>query len=185
MRYGILIREVMTRRPVTTSPDVAVYDAVKKMVRSRVGSILVVDGKKLLGILTYGDVMKRLILANKSAKRTKVKDIMTKRCVTIEPWEDIEEALKLMYEKDVKRIPVVEDGKLVGLVTIKDILKVEPSVMDVLYEKIRVREPSHKPMFGGVRYSAGVCEICGNYSDKLIFKNGMWVCPKCAEAMEK
>ncbi|RLG16507.1 hypothetical protein DRN62_03495 [Nanoarchaeota archaeon] len=185
MKYGILAREVMTRKPITISPDATVYDAVKKMVRNRVGSVLVVEGKKLLGILTYGDVMKRIILAGKSPKRTKVSKVMTKRCICVEPWDDLYDVVRVMYEKDVKRLPVVEDGKLVGLVTIKDIIRVEPHVLDVLIEKIRVREPERKPLFRGHEYNAGVCEICGNYSDKLEFKGGMWVCPKCSEEMEK
>ena len=123
MTYNILAREVMTLKPVTTSPEKTVYLTLKKMVKYNVGSILVVDKKNnLLGVFTEKDIMKRILLAGKDPKKTKIKDVMTKRVITIGPWEDISEIITLFNEKKIRRIPVVDGKKLVGVISRGDIM---------------------------------------------------------------
>ena len=185
MTYNILVREVMTLRPVLVYPDAIVYSTVKKMVSSGVGSVVVVDSKtkKLMGIFTEKDVMKRVILSGKDPKKTKVKDVMTKSVQTIGPWEDMKKATDLMISKNLRRLPVVDNGKLVGIVTHKDMLRVEPTIIDALVERLNIREPGRKPLFSGKQVRSGICEVCSNYSDKLVFSEGMWICEPCLDSL--
>jgi len=185
MVYNILVREVMTLKPVTISSEKTIYSAARKMEKQNVGSILITENKKLIGILTERDVIKRVLLSGMNAKKTRVMDVMTKRLKTVGPWEDIQEVVEIFNKKGLRRVPVVADGKLVGLVTSKDLLRVEPRIIDALLERLSVREPGRKPLFSGKNMQAGVCEICSNYSDKLVFSEGMWTCEKCFDSLHQ
>ncbi len=185
MAYGILVREVMTHHPVVIDVNKSVLDAVKKMLKSGVGSVIVIDKEKVVrGIFTEKDVIARVVAKKKDPEKTKIKQVMTKKPVVINQWLDLEEVAEIMNKKNVRRLPVVEKGKLIGLITEKDMLKVEPQIIDVLKEKMRIREPELKPILRGKRREAGICEVCSNYSDHLEYYNGMWVCEACLEEME-
>ncbi|MEM5861009.1 MAG: CBS domain-containing protein [Candidatus Aenigmatarchaeota archaeon] len=102
---------------------------------------------------------------------------MSKRLIKISPEKTLEDAARLMNENKIEKLLVYENGKPVGIISITDILRVEPELFDILIEKLRQTLPTireNEPLFG-------VCENCGNYSDSLIEVNGIYICPKCAE----
>jgi CBS domain-containing protein len=182
MAYGILVREVMTHRPTVISEDKTVMDAIRKMLKEGVGSIVVVDSSKnLRGIFTEKDVLLKIVSKSLDPKKIPIKKVMTTKLYTIDPWLDLENAAEIMNKRNVRRLPVVEGTKLVGMITIKDMLRTEPQIIDVLKEKLMVREPETKPIFDERRYESGVCEVCSNYSDKLQYSEGMWLCESCLE----
>ena len=143
MKTGIKVADLMTRDFVSCSPETSVLEAVKKMCKARVGSILVKKDNRVVGIMTERDVL--FALSKKHDLRgVKVKDIMTKRLVTISPTKDIYDAILLMKKKYKRRLPVVEGKEVVGLITVRDIIKVYPSLFDVWAEAIRIKEETEK-----------------------------------------
>ena len=118
------IHDLMTSNPSTIEPDKTVADAAKLMRDEDAGLIPIVEGKKLAGTITDRDIAIRVVAEGKDQQSTTVRDVMTSRLVTVDPDQDLDEALRLMAEHQVRRLPVVEeDGKLVGIVAQADIAK--------------------------------------------------------------
>jgi signal-transduction protein with cAMP-binding, CBS, and nucleotidyltransferase domain len=141
VRYGIRVREIMTRNPISVSMEDSIGAAAKLMKEHGIGSLIVLDSeKKLVGIITEGDIMKKAFLKNKPTK-TKIKYIMTKDVITIHPDDDLYHVSHLMNQKNIRKLPVVEGRNVVGYLTEKDLLKIEPGIMDVLIEKLKVKHP--------------------------------------------
>lgn len=132
----------MSRKPIGIDIDASIASAAKIMEKNNISGLIVWDKeKKLAGIITEGDLIRRAFLKKKSPTRTKVKEIMTKKVITVGPDDDIYKLVQLMNQKGIRKIPVVEDKKVVGYVTEKDLLKVEPELLDVLIEKLKVKCP--------------------------------------------
>jgi CBS domain-containing protein len=104
-------------------PTFTVADAVAEMNRHRVGSVLVIDGGRLVGIFTERDVLRRVVGAGIDPKRSLVADVMTAGVITISPDASIEETMVLFTEKRCRHLPVVDNGRLVGTISIGDITR--------------------------------------------------------------
>jgi CBS domain-containing protein len=104
-------------------PSVTVADAVAEMNRHRVGSILVIDAGRLVGIFTERDVLRRVVGAGLDPTRTLVSDVMTANVITIAPEASIEDTMIIFTEKRCRHLPVVDDGELVGAISIGDITR--------------------------------------------------------------
>jgi CBS domain-containing protein len=105
------------------SPDVSVAEATKDMDRHHVGAILVIDGGRIAGIFTERDVLSRVVAAGVDPKTTPVKAVMTRDPITVPSSTTVEEVMTLFTNKRFRHLPVVDDGRLVGLVSIGDILR--------------------------------------------------------------
>jgi CBS domain-containing protein len=118
------VRELMTRDPSTVDTGSSAVDAARVMRDEDVGLIPIVESDRLVGTVTDRDIAVRLVAEGKSPKKTRVADIASRELVTIDPDQDVEEAMRLMAKHQVRRLPVVEDdGKLVGIVAQADIAK--------------------------------------------------------------
>ena len=160
MKTGVKVGDAMTKAPVIVQPDMSLQEVAKLMLRQKVGGVLVAKAGKLEGIITEKDIVEKLVATNKSAKNTKAKDIMSRKLYTIDPNKDIEDAIIAMRDNDVRRLPVVHDHRLVGILTIKDILAIEPQLFEMMVEKLKLREETFKPTYLRLKY--GHCENCGN-----------------------
>ncbi len=169
----ITVEDAMTKKLVKVCPDDSVIDVAKKMYEKDIGSMLVCDDKKLIGLITSEDLVKRIIVPNKDANKLKAKDVMSKSLVTTSSDEDLAEAIRIMIDKGVQRLPVVDGQKLVGILTDGDILRMAPHLVESLVE-------SKKDKDAGME--GDLCEVCGNYSDGLKKINGQWICEECYEA---
>jgi signal-transduction protein with cAMP-binding, CBS, and nucleotidyltransferase domain len=107
-----------------------------------------------------------------------VEDVMQTKIITLNPHQDMYDALQLMKKYNIRTLPVVEDGKLKGLLTLKDILKIQPTLFEVIAEKIELREESRKPI-NRIIEKEGICQLCGSYSEEVIEEDSALVCPKC------
>lgn len=121
------VSEIMTSDVITTTPEVDVVYAFEKLMEFKISSLPVVDGDKLIGIITATDVGHNLIL-DKYELGTKVEEIMIKDVVTISPDDTIETAIKVMKDSNpgsgiLNQLPIVEDGKLIGIVSDGDIIQ--------------------------------------------------------------
>jgi|ERR1051326_7664562 len=118
------IRDLMAENPCAIDADKPVAYAATMMRDEDVGIAPVVEGRKLVGMLTDRDIATRIVAEGKDPQSTKVRDVMTTRLVTIDPDQEIDEAMRLMAEHQVRRLPIVEeDGRLIGVVAQADIAK--------------------------------------------------------------
>lgn len=107
----------------TISREASVLDAVHEMNRLRIGSIVVLDGERLAGIFTERDVLQRVVAEGKSPSETLVADVMTEEVETITPQTTVEEAMRAMTVRRHRHLPVMDDGKMVRLVSIGDVTR--------------------------------------------------------------
>lgn len=120
------IRSVMQRdKMLTAAPETTVSDAAKLMVDSSIGAIVVVEQGSLIGIFTERDAVFRVVAQGRDAQTTRLSDVMTPAPVTVDPDRTFGYALQLMHEHGFRHVPVVEDGKLVGIVSSRDALDPE------------------------------------------------------------
>jgi len=105
------------------SPDATVLDALKLMADKNIGAVLVIDHGNLVGILSERDYARKVILKGKSSKDTPVREIMTDKVVCVRPDQTVEECMALMTGKHIRHLPVLEDGQLVGVISIGDAVK--------------------------------------------------------------
>ena len=115
------VREIMTIEVATAQPDSTLEEVASMMKAEDAGAIPVLDEDELVGIITDRDIVVRCIAEGRDATETNVEDILTEDLTTIEPDADVEEAARLMSERQIRRLPVVEDGMLVGVVSLGDI----------------------------------------------------------------
>jgi len=125
------LRKIMIEKVVTIEPSATIRQAAELMNLHEIGCVLVVDHEKPVGILTERDMLKRIICESRSPNTTKVISMMTKPLVTASPDMHAGDAAKLMFERNIKKLPVVENGRLVGLVTLTDLLR-SPGLLDFL-----------------------------------------------------
>ena len=118
------IREVMTSNPSTVSADQNVSDAARIMKSEDAGIVPIVEGDRLIGTITDRDIAIRVVAEGRDPQSTRVTEVASKDIVTIDPQQDLDEALRLMARHQVRRLPVVEeDGRLVGIVAQADVAR--------------------------------------------------------------
>jgi CBS domain-containing protein len=107
----------------TIKPDATVYEALELMAGKNIGAVPVLDGAKLLGILSERDYTRKVMLKGKSSKQTPVQEIMSKHVVAVDPADTVGDCMRLMTEKRMRHLPVLENGKLVGILSIGDLVR--------------------------------------------------------------
>ncbi|HMG94639.1 MAG TPA: CBS domain-containing protein [Chryseolinea sp.] len=106
----------------SVEPTVMVYRAIELMCEKNIGGLLIVENGKLVGIFTERDYARKLILKGKSSKDTPIKDLMTSNLVTVTPETSIDDCMRVMTGRKIRHLPVLENGKLVGLISIGDVV---------------------------------------------------------------
>ena len=104
-------------------PDACVYDAIEIMADKYVGALMVVSEGELIGVVSERDYARKVILQGKSSKETQVKEIMTSPAIFVTPEQTVEDGMRIMTDKHIRHLPVVEDGILLGVVSIGDLVK--------------------------------------------------------------
>jgi CBS domain-containing protein len=140
MAEFLMVRDVMTKSVKTVQTGSTVREAVQKMNKFDIGSIVVMDNKRPVGIITERDILRKIVEQGIDPSVVKANDIMSYPLITAEPDQSIEEAARLMAKKGIKKLPVVEDGRLVGIVTSMDIMKAAPKLMSLFQEIIQARK---------------------------------------------
>jgi len=107
----------------TIGPEATVYDAVKLMAEKGIGGLLVTEGERIAGIVTERDYARKIILMGRSSKETRVRDIMTAKVLYVRPDQTSEECMAIMTQSRVRHLPVLDGDKLVGLLSIGDLVK--------------------------------------------------------------
>ncbi len=181
MEIEIPVRDIMTRPVITAEAELNIFSAAKRMATANVGSLIVVSKKKPIGILTERDLVRKIVAQAADPKSVKVSEIMSTPIVTISPDASLREAAGLMLKSGLKRLPVISDGKLVGIITDTDLVSGSSvGLSDILSDLIEMhRESVH---FQEAReMESGICEVCGQLSDSLKSVNGELLCWSCRE----
>jgi len=103
--------------------SISVYDAIKVMGEKNVGAILIIEDDQLKGILSERDYARKIVLQGKSSKNTLVNEIMVSKVVTVQPTDDLDYCMELMISRRIRHLPVIENDKVIGLVSIGDVVK--------------------------------------------------------------
>jgi CBS domain-containing protein len=105
------------------APDSSVYDAMKLMAEKGIGALMVIDGEKVVGILSERDYARKVILQGRASRTTQAREIMTGHVLYAQPEQNIEECMALMTDKRIRHLPVYEEGRLIGVISIGDLVK--------------------------------------------------------------
>ena len=120
----------------TITPDTSVFEALKRMADRNVGALLVVEGEKLAGIFSERDYARKVILKGKASREIPVDEIMSTRVVFVRPNQTIDECMALMTEKRIRHLPVLQSGKLIGLISIGDVVKTVISEQEFIIHQL-------------------------------------------------
>ncbi|MFH1590785.1 MAG: CBS domain-containing protein [archaeon] len=153
MQTGLKVGDAMTKSPIIVRADSTLVECAKIMASNHVGALVVQANGKPEGVLTEQDIVRGAIATGKDPASTEAGAIVEKKLLTISPDEDIYDALVVMRDANIRHLPVVNEDKMIGLLTLKDILKIQPQLFDLLVEKFEIREESDKPIFYRDRHS--------------------------------
>lgn len=184
-RYGsetttrVPVRDIMTGPVICSTLNDSIENVARKMRRKRVGSIVIVKNGSPAGIVYDRDIVTIGVASEADLGKKKARDLM-QELHTIEDDADIVDATKLFKKHNVKRLGVMDQKKLVGVISISDVIAVEPNLVDVLLEKATI-----------IRYDLGLprreanisgyCDSCEEWSDYLQYSEGSFVCEQCRE----
>lgn len=121
----------------SVEPDESVFRALERMAEKNVGALMVVDGDDLVGMFSERDYARKVILRGRASRDTAVREIMSERVVTVSPEKTVADCMVLMTENRIRHLPVVEDGRTVGLVSIGDVVKAIISEQSFLIDQLQ------------------------------------------------
>ncbi len=124
----MLVKEIMTKQVITIDANASVFDACNIYKDKKVGSLVVTKGKTCVGIVTERDLIERTICLHRNAKKTKILEIMSKDIKVVNALDTVENALEILIEYKIKKLPVVSAEKVIGIITITDIAKARPDL---------------------------------------------------------
>jgi len=172
------VSDIMSRPPVTASENDNAATVSKLMLKHDIGCVIVEDKSgRPTGIITERDIVQRVAAKDVLSSQVKAVEVMSRPIVTISPTVSVNEAAKVMNHRKIRRLAVIENGKVVGVLTQKDILNVTPTLIDLIYEKSKIGKlESPRRRSGTVE---GYCDECETWSENLVQRDGVFVCPDC------
>jgi signal-transduction protein with cAMP-binding, CBS, and nucleotidyltransferase domain len=133
----VRLRDIMVSPVLITKKNAKISEAASTMCANNIGSIIVVDNdEKPVGMVTERDMLRKIIMTSRNPKQTSISQIMSTPLVTGDPDMDVEHAARFMLQKDVKRLPIVEEGKMIGIVTFTDIIRAQPQIVIALEKSL-------------------------------------------------
>lgn len=189
MKIGVKVGDIMTRNFVSVKPDTNIIDCAKLMIKNRVGSLVLKEDKKLMGLLIERDIIWAMTKkAVEELKKIKAEDLANKKIVSIKPSADLYDALQKMRKSKYRWLPVVVKGNVIGFLTLKDILRIEPGLFEIAHSQgaFQIREEDEKLRRKTRRWNResreDICEECGDFN-LLQETDGRLICESCMEKM--
>ena len=140
MKIYDTVREIIKRKGQdvwSVSPESTVYQAIEIMADKHIGALLVLAGGKLVGIISERDYARKVILRGKSSKETRVREIMTSPVIFVQPQDSVDECMKIITENHIRHLPVLEDEKVVGVISIGDVVNWIISAQDHTIQQLQ------------------------------------------------
>ncbi len=181
MDTKVTVHDAMTSNVLTVGPKTTVADAALLMTRYRIGSLIVRSNSEPEGLITESDIISKVVSRDIKASDITIGEIMSKNLISIPPGSELNEAARIMAKNNIRRLPVVNNGILVGILTSSDVLMVSPELTEILVEHARMQ--SQNGYLAGENSLSGVCEVCGNFMDDLEEVDGKFLCEDCKEDM--
>lgn len=181
----ISVAEVMNKSVIVMDINSEIPAVAKEMVNRDAGSVIITENGKAMGIITERDIVKNIITEDRKPSEVKAKEILSTPLITIEPEANIVKASEIMLKANIKRLPVLEQGIVIGVVSNTDILMVTPGLNTILKDLIDMNReallsiPSIEEI--SEEFSTGVCESCETYSFDLKFVDGRYLCGNCRQ----
>lgn len=129
---SLKVEDVMVEDVITIEPDATVKKAVSLMNENEIGCLIVVKQGKAIGIVTERDMLSRVLALGRDPERTRVSEVMSAPLVVADPKMELEAAARLMFKMKVKKLPVVSENELVGLITLTDVARFQPQIIKIL-----------------------------------------------------
>lgn len=177
----VLVKDVMSSPVLTIDFKKNARDAGKLMRKHRKGFLVITENNKPAGVLSESNLIEEVVNKNVRADRIKLKDLMHEPIIAVDPEDDILTASRKMKENNVHRLPVVSNGKLLGVLSLTDIAKTSPEMLDLLEYRIKMKE---RPFGIKEKTTLGICDSCDNYSEGLQLVEDQWLCEDCREERE-
>ena len=177
----VLIKDVMSAPVLTIDIKKTARDAGKLMRKHRKGFLVVIEKSMPAGVISESDLIEEVICKNTKAEKVKLEDMMHEPIIAVEPEDDILTASRKMKENNVHRLPVVLNGHVVGVISLTDIARTSPEMLDLLEYRLKMKE---KPFKIKEKNTLGICDSCDNYSDDLRIIEDEWLCEDCREERE-
>lgn len=177
MTTRVLVRDIMNSPVVSASPNDTIHDIAKKMKEENIGSIVIMENDKPVGIVTDWDIVTKAIVNDSKPSLIKAKDVM-KEIYTIESEESITEAARLLRKHNIKRLGVVYKNRLAGIISSSDVIAVTPDLVEIVSEKAAIIRGE----LGIARPASnvsGYCDECSEWSDLLQYDEGTFICEVC------
>lgn len=174
---GVPIKEAMRYNPTTIGVEATVAKAAEKMCREDVGSCIVLQNNLPKGIITEVDINCKVVARDKRPSELHVSEVMSAPLITIDVDKTVGDAAHMMVNNKVRRLPVVDGEKVVGLVTVRDILSISNEMNEIMSELIKVNNNYEKSVPDDS--STGICDSCGSMSDDLEVYDGRMLCSTC------
>ena len=175
MTTRVLVRDIMNSPVISASTEANIKDVAIKMKEEKIGSIVIMDKEKTLGIVTDWDIVSNAVVKDIKPSLLNASDIM-QPLHTIEGEEGVTEAARILRKHNIKRLGVVYKNRLVGIISASDVIAVTPDLVDVISEKSALIRGETGRSMGNV---SGYCDECGEWSDLLQYEEGTFTCEEC------
>lgn len=180
----IAVGDVMTRSFISAHPTASLHECAKIIAHNKINTLPLVHERKLVGILNARDILWAITKkANLDLRKVKAMDIAIRKVAVIKPSADINQAIAKMRELNFRTLPVLSKGKIIGVVTLKDILRIEPELYSKIGELVEIREEERKLKESNLEWPLeGLCDNCGSFSDLLKVHDRL-LCYDCREEL--
>ncbi len=178
------VRDIMAVNVVTMPPDESVLEVAKLMKKMDIGSIIIADIDKPIGIITESDIVRRVTAEELDPKNVNAREIMSSPIIHVTPDLPLTEAMRVMAKGGIRRLVVLKNHTLAGIITSRDILKWSPELIDILVESLKMKEGDNVAAEQEIEENiemGGICDNCGEYSTDLRLVDGRYLCDICRE----
>ncbi|MCD1294436.1 histidine kinase [Methanocella sp. CWC-04] len=190
METDLPVSDVMSRRLITADVSETADRLGSIMSEAKVGCIIITKGARPVGIVTERDIVVKIVSKNLLPSTVVAEDIMSRPLITITPDKSVELASREMSRRRIRRLPVVQGNKLIGLVSDSDLMMVSSELSEILRDLIRQNNPqgefseeSEEVMEtrNPTTFIQGICEVCQKFQESLEYIDGKYVCSSCRE----
>lgn len=160
MKTGFRVCDAMTKKPIIVGKNVSIAECARLMHKENIGSLVIGERQKLEGIITEQDLVRKAIASNMDVEKTPVSEIMVQRLFTVSPEIDLFDAIQLMNDYNIRHMPVIARKKVIGYLTLKDILRIQPQLCELIIDKFQIKEEEQKPIYSK-NDDPDACPMCG------------------------